>query len=175
MIKQIVSALILLILSTHLFSQSYAGGEISVEKLANGEFEFTVIYVQNCLSCSEGATCNIPTKLIASGNNNTIQVDLKVETVNSTPLTKCRHCTRCTNDTCDVNYGYSDYKLMGRANLSTLINNSDCAIEAMIYAGAIDTGLANIKTSKRSVLMKTAFNACENNSTPSRSITSTSA
>jgi hypothetical protein len=154
-------------LSLTLFSQSYLGGEIQVSQLQDGDFEFNVIYIQNCVSCSEGANCDLPNQLKLHYGNRSFAISLKQVDVENSSSGKCSNCTRCTNDTCALRYGYATYKLQATANLDSIISQNYCTIKAELKNGLIDQENSTISTvSSNFILLSTEFNACAVNSTP---------
>ncbi|MGB0431080.1 MAG: T9SS type A sorting domain-containing protein [Bacteroidia bacterium] len=169
MIKaKLTISLFLSFLSLSVFSQSYLGGEIQVSQLKNGDFEFNVTYIQNCVSCSEGANCDVPKTITLEYGNRSLNLNLK--TVDVEPYetsTKCSDCNRCTNDTCALRYGFSTYKLQATANFDSITDQNYCTIKAEVNNGLIDQENSTISAAlSKSILLTTEFNACIANSTP---------
>ncbi|MFY0671911.1 MAG: hypothetical protein JXQ87_00820 [Bacteroidia bacterium] len=150
-----------------LWSQSYLGGEIQVNRLQNGNFQFNVTYIQNCVSCSEGANCNVPKQIDIQYANRSFKIPLWQDDATSIKPGKCSDCTRCSNDSCDLRYGYTTYLLRAEADLDSIIDQNVCTINAQVKTDLIDAQIQNISTGNSNViLMNTEFNACVLNSTP---------
>jgi hypothetical protein len=153
---------------TSSWAQSYLGGELQVSRLTNGDFEFNLTYIQNCVSCSEGARCVAPEKIKLEYGNREFNLKLGlVDSEISKSPTKCSDCNRCTNDTCAFRFGVTTFSLRASADLDSIINQNYCTIKASAQVGLVDQDLDPISTvSSNFILLTNEFNSCATNSTP---------
>lgn len=153
---------------TPIWAQSYLGGELQISRLTNGDFEFNLTYIQNCVSCSEGARCVTPEKIKLEYGNREFNLKLGlIDSEISKSPTKCSDCNRCTNDTCAFRFGVTTFLLRATADLDSIINQNYCTIKASAQVGLVDQELDPISTvSSNFILLTNEFNSCTTNSTP---------
>ncbi|MBI1185602.1 T9SS type A sorting domain-containing protein [bacterium] len=143
-------------------AQSYAGGALEVRNLGYGKFEFNLTYIKNCMSCNAQHPCHMPDSVHIKAGAQKMAVALQVVGAETSEPISCLHrkCSKCTDDNCAVDYGYTTYKLSAEADLNSMLRKGNCVIDARVIMGAPDTTLSTIERTNQPLVMPIIFNAC---------------